>query len=131
MADVYTFATLSQVRQQLANRLYDSSQVFWSAAELNLYLYEALRTWNALTSYWRNEFTFSTQPNIAYYDLTDIANLPNTLRPLTIQDTDLYTLLQYHLLEPAAWNPWTGVSAQFTADDLLNAVSRRRDEVLS
>jgi hypothetical protein len=57
--------------------------------------------------------------------------MPNTLRPLTITDRDLYTIIQYHLLEPIAWDPWTGASLQFTQDDLLEAVQRRRDEILS
>jgi len=128
---VYAYITKSAALQQLANRLYDSTMTFWTSAELALYLNEALQTWNALTAYWRGDFTFQSQQGINFYDLTDTTNLPNTLRPLTLRDTDIYTQLQYHLLEPIAWNPWTGASLQFTADDLLNAVARRRDEILS
>jgi hypothetical protein len=127
----YSYVTLTQARQELANRLYDPTQVFWSAAELNAYLAEALRTWNALTSYWRDDFLFTPRQGVTWYDLTNATNLPNTLRPYTVTDASLYLTMQYHLLEPATGiNPWAG-SAQFTADDLLNAVSRRRDEVLS
>lgn len=131
MAPTYTYAQLSFVRQQLADRLYDSGMVFWSSAELTTYLQEALRTWNALTAFWRGDFTFPSQAATTWYDLTDQANLPNTLRPLTITDRDLYTVMQYHLLEPIAWNPWTGASVQFSESDLQNAVQRRRDEILS
>jgi hypothetical protein len=131
LANPYSYAQLSFVRQELANRLYDPSQVFWSSLELNLYIAESLRTWNALTSFWRGDFTFSAIQGQTWYDLTSTSQMSNTLRPLTLHDTDLYTIIQYHLLEPAAWNPWTGVSKQFTPDDLLNAVQRRRDELLS
>lgn len=131
MTPTYTYATLAATRQQLADRLYDSAMVFFSSAELTLYLVEALRTWNALTAFWRGDFTFPSAAATRWYSLTDTAALANTLRPLTITDQYLFSVIQYHLLEPAAWNPWTGASLQFTADDLLKAVQRRRDEVLS
>jgi hypothetical protein len=119
---------LAQARAQLAGRLYDAGQVFWSPAELNLYLVEALRTWNALTGYWRGDFTFSLTPTVQWYDLTA---QPGTLRPFTLYDTDLYRIIQYHLLEAVAWNPWTGASAQFNAADLTSALQSCRDELLS
>lgn len=130
MAEIYTYMTQATAKQQIANRLFDPTKVFWTDAELTLYLQEALRTWNSLASYWRGDFTFSTQVGVIYYDLTNTTQMPNTLRPLTLHDTDIYSILQYHLLEPVNWNPWTGNSAQFAADDLLEATSRRRDEVL-
>lgn len=129
---VYTYTTLAQVLQQLANRLYDPTMQFWSSAELQVYLTEALRTWNALTAYWRGDFLFNSAPGTTFYDLTDTTAMPATLRPLTVTDAQLYLAMQYHLLEPAVGiNPWTGVSTQFTAADLIAAVQRRRDEVLS
>lgn len=128
---IYSHISFATAKQQLANRLSDGTKQFWSDAELGLYLIESLRTWNALTSYWRSDFTFQSQANTVWYDLTDTVAMPNTLRPLTLTDRDLYTLIQYHLLEPTAWNPWAGASLQFTDNDLLNAVQRRRDEVLS
>lgn len=128
---IYTYLTLGQARQQIANRLFDPNQVFWSSTELNLYINEALRTWNALTSFWRGDFTFPSAQNVTWYDITNSVTAPNSLRIPVLQDTDLYLVMQFHLLEPAVGlNPWTGVSAQFTAADLLAAVQRRRDEVL-
>jgi hypothetical protein len=128
----YSYLPFVQARQQLANRLFDSSKQFWSDLELGKYIVEALRTWNALTSYWRGDFTFQSQQGVSWYDLTDRVAMPNTLRPYTLTDVDIYTAIQYHLLEPAgSINPWTGVSSQFTPDDLVNAVQRRRDELLS
>src|SRR5271170_1041229 len=129
MAGPYNYTTLATVEQELSNRLYDSTQQFWTPAELLLYIQESLLTWNALTSYWRSDFLFPAIPLTFWYDLTQQTN---SLVPFTITDAQLYQLIQYHLLEPAVGiNPWTGVSTQFTADDLLNAVQRRRDELLS
>src|SRR6266478_5627195 len=131
MADIYTYTTFLQARQQLANRLYDPTKQFWSDAELISLIAESLRTWNALTSFWRGDFVFSAQNGVIYYDLTDTTNLPNTLRPLTVTDVSVYLDMEYALLESAVGvNPWGG-STQFTADDLVSAVQRRRDELLS
>jgi hypothetical protein len=132
MPDTYTYLTQSQAVQQLANRLYDSNQVFWSPAELTSIHTESLRTWNALTSFWRGDFIFSTQANVTWYDLTDVTNLPNTLRPFTLTDASLYPDIQFALLEPAVGvNPWIGASTQFSVADLTSALQRRRDEILS
>lgn len=136
---IYGYITKDQLIQQIANRLYDSPHAlssnlafqFWTGDEIALYLNEALQTWNALTAYHRGDFTFTPPFALTFYDLTSAAQLPNTLRPLTLHDTDLYSIIQYHLLEPVSWNPWVGASLQFSADDLMSAVARRRDEVLS
>jgi len=123
--------TLSTALQELANRLYDPTQQFWSQAELILYIQEAFRTWNALASYWRGDFTFQSQQGVTFYDITNQTTAPNTLRPHTVTDQYLYNLIEYHLLEPAVGaGPWTG-SAQFSIDDILNAVQRRQNEILS
>jgi hypothetical protein len=104
--------------------------VFWSQSELISYFTEALRTWNALTNYWKDDFLFTPSVGVTWYDLT---NPSNSLRGYTVTDQSLYLIMQYHLLEPATGiNPWpVNGSIQFSADDFLNAVQRRRDEILS
>jgi hypothetical protein len=119
----YAYVTLAQARQQLANRLYDP-QLFWSPPELNVIITEGLRTWNSLTSMWREDFLWQTVAGTTWYDLTSLAN---TIRPYTVTDATLYTQILFHLLEP----PTGPVSLQYSTDDLVNAVARRRDEVLS
>lgn len=144
--------TLGQAKAALAQRLYDATEQFWSDAELTLYIQEAMRTWQALTSYWREEFTFSSAfsriggygrngyGNLGYgnnYITTgtgffNITVLPGTVRPFTVTDQDLYQQLEYHLLEPLTTSyplAWAG-SAQFTMSDLMQAVERRRNEIL-
>jgi hypothetical protein len=120
----YAFVNLGTARQELANRLYDPTQLFWSPAELNTIITEALRTWNALTGMWRGDFNFQSTPNTYWYDLTVQLN---SLRPYTVTDAVLYQAILLHMLEPV-----TGpVSVQFSLDDMTNAVQRRRDEVLT
>lgn len=126
----YNYIPLSTFEQELANRLYDPTMVYWTQPELLVYIQEALRTWNALTGFWRGDFTFQTVSGTGWYDLTSTSQMPNTLRPLTVTDATLYNNILYRLLEPAQMSPWVG-SAQFSADDIVNAVSRKRDEILS
>ena len=46
------YITSLQAEQALALRLNDVNNTRWAKAELNLYLAEALRSWNALTATW-------------------------------------------------------------------------------
>jgi hypothetical protein len=123
----YQYIQLYQAQAELATRLYDSTNQFWSLTELTIYIQEALQTWNALTNYWRGDFAFTTSFNVGWYDLTQI---PTTVRPLTVTYPSIYSNIQYGLLESVSW-PWTGNSNQFSPNDLMNAVMRRRDEILS
>lgn len=122
--------SLADMDSALAARLYDPTGQFWTQSERILYIQEAFRTWNALTSYWRGDFTFQSRAGIAFYDITDPAIAPKTLRPLTVTNAQMATLIEYHLLEPpAGLAAWTG-SAQFTLSDIESALARRRDECL-
>src|SRR5712671_5571188 len=110
----YTYLTFIQARLDLGRRLYDPDSKFWSDDEKAVYIKEALRTWNALSNFWRDDFVLDLQQGVTWYDITDTAVAPNTLRPITVLDTDLYDAIEYHLLEPATGATWTG-SAQFNA----------------
>lgn len=129
----YTSITLLEARNTLASMLYlrspVASQQFWVAAELDSILIEALRTWNAITSFWRASMTFATTQNEWWYD---IPALPGSLRPYTVTDADLIQEIERALLEPVtpsyplAW----GGSAQFSISDIVGPLQRRRDDVL-
>ncbi|MGH7182590.1 MAG: hypothetical protein ACREJN_11510, partial [Nitrospiraceae bacterium] len=84
----YTYLTLNQALSELADRLYDAhptASPFWSDAEKTLYINEALRVWNAMTSYWRDSFTFNLTQGVTWYDIPTAAG---SLRPMTVTDTD-------------------------------------------
>lgn len=121
--------TFLNLKDALSRRLNDPGKVFWVDAELKLYIAEALRTWNALTATWNADFTFTiTGPaSQVWYDLRTLVGYP---RKPTLTDNDIYTIMQYHLLEPATGGgTWTG-SSQFALTDLQQALSRRRDEII-
>lgn len=126
----YTYANLSDTLTALGNRLYDPDHVFWSADELIVYIHEALRTWNALTGFWRAEFAHATTASKTWYDIADATDVPETLRPFTITDDALYVSMEYSLLEPPTGATWTG-SLQFNAAEMTQALMNRRDEILS
>lgn len=123
----YQHTTLPEVTAALAARLMDPALVRWTRAELERYVIEALQTWAALTGRYRAPGVFAAVAGQAFYDLPTV--LP-TLRAQTITDRDLITTIQYHLLEPATPTAWSG-SDQFTLDDLVQAITRRRDQFLA
>jgi hypothetical protein len=126
MANQYQWLTWLQAQQALAARLADPNMLFWVKNELIAYLSEALRTWNALTEQWNADYAFTATSQTVWYPLSTPATSPR-LRTLT--DTYLYTLMEYHLLEPPSGSTWTGTS-QFSISDLSGALQRRRDEMI-
>lgn len=122
----YAAPTLTEALAALSARLQDPSAVRWTDAEKTRYLREALRTWNAYTSSYRESGTFNLTTQEPFYDLPTV--LP-ALRGYTVTNRDLITDLQYTLLEPPTPTAWSG-SQQFTLADLWTAIERRRDQFL-
>jgi hypothetical protein len=120
----YGWLTFVAARQQLSARLADPQQAQWSDLECGLYIQEALRMWNVFTNTWVSEYAFN--PSAAWVSL---ATTPASPRTRTLTDVQMYTLLQFHLLEPASGGVWTGTS-QFNLADLSGALQRRRDEMI-
>lgn len=123
----YSQPTLAQAQAALASRLNDPDMVHWVAAELTLYLQEALRTWNCWTQHWRAQASFQTTMLTAFYELPTV--LPAE-RAQTVTNWDLVEAVQYALLEPAApGGTWTGTD-QFTLAQVSEAIQRRRDQFI-
>ena len=122
----YTYATLSDAVAALSARLYDPAQQQWTSSELSGYIVEALRTWNALSAFWREEMVFPLQTNTLWHDLHD---QPGTVIPYTVTKYDLIRQIENHLLEPPTPSEWTG-SGQFTLTGIAGALQRRQDDAL-
>ncbi len=137
----YSYATLTDAQDALLGRLYDNGVAgqptgqYWTAAECTVYLTEALRSWNAYTGFWRNQFAFTIDTFVnngsSWYDLTAQTN---SLRPYTVTDQYLTNVIEYHLLEPqtSLTGPavWSG-SNQFSLSDIYQALTRKQNECLS
>jgi hypothetical protein len=121
----YTAFTLGQLLADLAERLQDPANVFWTAAELTLYVQEALQTWNSMAAWYRDRMVFNTAAATPWYDLSAV---PGTLIPYAVTDSTLFNLIEYHLLEPPG-NVYTG-SEMFTGADITNNMQKRRDQFL-
>src|SRR5215469_1405475 len=128
------------MQQQLALRLNDVNMVRWTKAEIQLYLAEALRLWQCLTQQfevdWTTTYAQPASPNLPVWN--SLANSVNTLvgsnptspRFQTLNDSYVYTIAQYHLLEPPTGNAtWAGTT-QFALADFTNALQNRRDQIL-
>jgi len=119
----YTWLTLSQALSALQGRLANST--FWSSGELTVYIQSALRTWNALTEQWKQDFTFTG--TAGWYNTGTRTGSP---RLRTVTDANLYTQMQYMLLEAASGGGAWGGTSQFDLPSLQYALMRRRDEVI-
>jgi hypothetical protein len=127
----YSWITFLQARQALASRLgiiwqADPSLNYWGDAELGLYITEGLRTWSALTEPWNADYVFTPTSARVWYDVSADSTSP---RFRTVTDANIYTLMEYHLLEPPTGATWSGTS-QFSISDLSGALQRRRDEII-
>jgi hypothetical protein len=123
----FSWLTFATAKAQLAQRLADPSNIFWTDYECGVYLTEALRVWNAMTEMFNADFAFTADASSKWYDLSTLAGSPR-LRSVT--DAQVYTEMEYMLLEPPTGaGSWTGTS-QFTLADLQNALQRRRDELI-
>jgi hypothetical protein len=122
----YKYATYTDSLNALGSRLYDPSFQQWNQQELLGYLYEALRTWNALSQFWRGDMVFTPIINTWWYDLR---TLSTSIIPYSVTQYDLITQIENHLLEPPTPAAWSG-SNQFSLSDLLMALQRRQDDVL-
>jgi len=129
----YSYATLAQAQADVAQRLYeslsDSTREFWTDVEITAYICEALRTWNAFTSFQRSEFTFNLTQGQWWYD---IPSRVGSLRPYTLTDNSLLQVIEYHLLEPTTASyplSWTG-SSQFSLQDILDNITQAQNQVL-
>lgn len=137
----YTHTSFGQLKAALLARLGGAAEVFWTDdpaqpySELGGYVIESLRTWGALTGYWRDRATFSLVQNKQFYDLPNTAGPggiggPDLLLGSTVKDQDLVAAIQFHLLEPATGNSWTG-SDMWTLADVTAALERRRNQFLA
>lgn len=124
---LYSYITFGDAKNVLAARINDPSKTFWTDAELGAYLIEALRTWNAMTATWVNDMAFTVAANSL--DWLDLGTMDKSLRKRTVKDSDLYTMIEYHLLEPPTGATWQGTS-QFNINDIADAMQRSRDEIL-
>jgi hypothetical protein len=124
----YSWLTLAQGIAQLAQRLNDPNNIFWTEAELQVYISTALRQFNSLCWAWRQDFTFNTTGNTTVW--TNLGSLAGSPRLRTITDLNCYAEMEYMLMEPSNnTGTWTGTN-QFSISTLSQALQRRRDEMI-
>lgn len=122
----YTQVTLAQLIVQISTLLDDQSAVYWVPQEITYAIYEALRVFGSVTSYWRNRGQFTITPNdpSPIYDLS--ALLPG-LRSRSTTLSQICTEIQYHLLESPTGIAGTGGSGQISIVAILQAIQRARN----
>jgi hypothetical protein len=122
----YAYLTLAQLRGELMARLEDAEPgTFYSDAELNIYISEALRLLNVLTYAWNSDYQLDFNPGNTW----NYTNDPDSPRNQTVTDNYLYMQMEAMLLEPMTGGTWTGTT-QFNIGLLSAAMQYRRDELL-
>jgi hypothetical protein len=124
MTTNYTWLQLSTAISQLAQRLNDANNIFWTQAELTIYIQQALRQFNCLTFTFKTDFAFSSSQL-----WNSLGTLTGSPRLRTLTDTNVYTQIEYMLMEPPTGGTWTGTN-QFSIAKLSQAVQSRRDEMI-
>jgi hypothetical protein len=123
----YSYLTLGAARAELAARLEDPANVYWTAAELNDLIAQSLRTWQALTSTFKQRATFAIAPGggqdgSAFYSLTGLLS-GAILTPVSTDQAVVATVLA-GLLEPPLTPSWTG-TGQYLFSQISNALQNR------
>jgi hypothetical protein len=129
----YGYLTFGNMKAALLQRLQDTYSTYTTSAgagfvtptEAGLYLTEALRTLNAQAAIWNANVLL----DFGAPDTWQSLNFSGSPRFRTVTDVQLYTLMQYHLLEPPSGGTWTG-STQFNITSMSQALQYRRDELM-
>lgn len=123
----YAFLTFAQAVTALASRLQDPGQIYWSQpSELLNCVIESVRFFNSLTGAYKQQLTFSTQPNVNYYDLPSVIGGPVTY---TATDVEVINNVLAALLETPLIPGWVG-TGQFTFAQLQSALQSRLDRFI-
>jgi hypothetical protein len=128
------YATIqwSTFRAQLAARLGDVSNIFWTDTENGIWLAEALRLFGLCSGFWRERGILTTVAGTAFYDLNALL-LNGAFLPLspTVTDRNIIQQLQFALLESTtSQTSWPGTE-MFTYADITNAVQNRLNQFLA
>jgi hypothetical protein len=105
--------------------LQDTNGVFTTTTEAGIYLIEALRVLQANTSRKTADYLVDFSPGSGWQTL----NQPNSPRIRSITDTQIYTEMQYMLMEPPSGGTWTGTD-QFNITNFSEALQYRVNELL-
>lgn len=128
----YSQTSLGTARGALRRRLNDPNGIRWSDTELNAYIVESLRNWQALTGFYRDRATLTTSafsgPTSGWYDLGQTGQLTAGFFDYNVTDVQLYQVICNHLLEPSVL-PYSGTD-QFNQQQILDALQARRDQFL-
>jgi hypothetical protein len=123
----FEHATLQDLVDQLAQDVSDTGKTFYTSAELQRAVVEALRLSNALTARSRYTISFSATAGTAWYDLSTLA--PAALG-YTVTDRTTIENMQYRLMETVEPAAGAGMKEQFIFTELLRTLQQVRDRFL-
>jgi len=121
---IYAWLSKTQAVAALRGRLYNSQ--FWSDAELwDIYITEGLRLWNGLTEQFKSDWIIVNANGAWINSGADMTSPRNR----TVTSNDIFTSMEYMLLEPPTGGMWTG-SSQFSISALQYSLQKRLQETI-
>lgn len=100
---------------------------YWNSAELELYVRCAIREFQCLTSFWRDQIPFTVALNTPFYDVSALS----TETGYNVADLDVVSQVAYHLLEFVTGSEAAFINTdQFTLAAVVAALDQRREEIL-
>jgi hypothetical protein len=127
----YSYSTFASLKTALAINLSDPNKIFWTDAELGIYLNAAFREWNSIARMFRDRGQFATNTSDLFYDLRDVlvnGDGEAFLSPV-ITDSQLLTQAKYMLIEPSPDND-TSFTDGFSLANFTNSFAQRRNQFL-
>lgn len=131
MPNPYNYASFTQIKQMVAERLSDSGMVFWIDAELGLLINQALREFSSISRIFRDRGSFLTVANQVFYDLRTLllnGDAEAFLAP-TVTDAELLTMAKFLCMEPSPTDN-TSFSDGFSLSDFNDAFEQARNQFL-
>ncbi len=122
----YTHTKFHEAITALSIRLDDPDYIYWTQDEMGRRIIQAMRMFQALTSFYIERAAFTIDMGDAIVDLHQVLTTRFDFR---VTDQDTIRQIQYSLLEPPTGNTWAGTD-QFSYPALVNALQRRRNQFL-
>lgn len=124
--------TISGLVSLLAARLGVNTSItdYWnyaSGAELELYIRAAIREFQCLTGFWKDQIPFTVAADTAFYDVSTLDSSVS----YNVTDLNICAQAAYHLLEFVTGSESNFINTdQFVTAALVNALDQRREEML-
>lgn len=123
------YITKNDFNNLVAAKLGDVAKVHWTSDEIDLYINEALSTFNVISQFWKSRLFLTTTIDKSNYDL--YSDLDNASKPFISHANynDVIDIINYQLIESIS--VLSPTSALYDLEDINKYIDRRLDLFLT